>query len=294
LEVDVVVPEESHEENASGALRELFAGSADIAVLPRPIFLIAASRARPVLAFANLLRNDPINLIVHRDVVEARGLAASLPLAERLHAIRGLRIGVAPGPPPRLRALLATAGLEADRDVAMVVVPGEEQNEAFAQRRVDALYAHTPFLERALVEQDGVMIVNQSAGEVAELADRQIHMLVTTRDYALRNPDVLTRVTRAIYRAQQLIHADRVATVMAIRRSGARLEAPGALETLVDIYASAIPTTPEVSAEGALRELALFPGRRRTPDLGNVDIAAFVDNGFAERAVAGGTARPGP
>lgn len=51
---------------------------------------------------------------------------------------------------------------------------------------MDAIYAHTPYLGTAVVEQDGVLIVNQSAGEVPELADRQIHMLVTTREYAAR------------------------------------------------------------------------------------------------------------
>jgi NitT/TauT family transport system substrate-binding protein len=285
LDIDVVVPDASHEEDASGALRELSDASIDIAVLPRPIFLIAASRNRPVVAFANLLRNDPINLVVHRDVAAARGLSASMPLVERLNAIRGLRIGVASGPPPRLRVLLAAAGLDADTDIDMIVIPGEAQNEAFGERRVDALYAHTPFLETALAEQGGVMIVDQSAGEVPALADRQIHMLVTTRTFARDNPDVLTRVTRAIHRAQRLIHSDRQAAAVAIRDSGARLDAPDALETLVGIYAPAVPMTPEVSAEGAMRELALFPARRQMPDLGNVDLAAFVDNRFAEQAV---------
>jgi ABC-type nitrate/sulfonate/bicarbonate transport system substrate-binding protein len=129
------------------------------------------------------------------------------------------------------------------------------------------------------------MIVDQSAGEVPALADRQIHMLVTTRTFARDNPDVLTRVTRAIHRAQRLIHSDRQAAAVAIRDSGARLDAPDALETLVGIYAPAVPMTPEVSAEGAMRELALFPARRQMPDLGNVDLAAFVDNRFAEQAV---------
>src|SRR5690606_13392705 len=50
LNVKTVLPAQPDEENASGALRALFAGSADIAVLPRPIFLTAVARGRPVLA----------------------------------------------------------------------------------------------------------------------------------------------------------------------------------------------------------------------------------------------------
>ena len=60
----------------------------------------------------------------------------------------------------------------------------------------------------------------------------------------------------------------------------------GALETLVDIYEPAIPTTPAVSAEGALRELALYPSRREPLDLTGVDFRPFVDNSFVERVMA--------
>jgi NitT/TauT family transport system substrate-binding protein len=244
-------------------------------------------QGRPVLAFANLLRNDPINLVVRKEIAAERGLALSMPLEDRLNALRGLRIGVAPGPMSRLRVLLATAGLDAASDIDMVIVPGEEQNLFFEERRVDALYAHTPFLEKSLVDQGGVMIVRQSAGEVQELANRQIHMLVTTQEYAGTHPEVLTRMATAVYRAQQLIHADRQAAVQAIRRSGVQLQDPDTLETLVEIYEPAIPLTPEVSTEGALRELALFPSRRSMPDLSGIDMTAFVDNRFAERAVGG-------
>jgi NitT/TauT family transport system substrate-binding protein len=282
----VLAAAQSDEENAPGAQSALFDGSADIAVLPRPQFLMSVARGRPVLAFANLLRNDPINLVVQRRVAEERGLSATLPLADRLNALRGLRVGVAPGPPVRLKVLLATAGLNADTDIELMLVPGPAQNDFFAQQRVDAIYAHTPYLETALMEQDGVLVVNQSAGEVAELANRQIHMLVTTQAYAAAHRDVLVRVVRAIQRAQQLIHSDRDGTIAAIRRSGVELRAPDALARLVDIYEPAIPMTPEVSAEGAMRELALYPSRREPLDLGNVDMRPFVDNTFVERVMA--------
>lgn len=269
------------------AVETLLSGSADFAVLPRPIFLIAVSEARPVLAVANLLANDPINLVVQGDIAEERGLSPEAPLADRLGDLRGLRVGVAGGPITRLRALLAVAGMNADTDIEMVVVQGAMQNAAFAERRFDALFAHTPFLETALTEQGAVLLVNLSAGEVPELAGRQIHQLVTTRESASRRPDLVLAMTRAIYRAQQLIHSDREATLTAIRASGVRLQAPDALDRIVEIYAPAIPGSPAVSAEGAARELALFPARRALPDVSGVAIEDFVDNRFAMQAIAG-------
>jgi ABC-type nitrate/sulfonate/bicarbonate transport system substrate-binding protein len=132
-----------------------------------------------------------------------------------------------------------------------------------------------------------VLLVNQSDGEIPALADRQIHMLVTTRQFRDENPGVLVRMTRAVYRAQHLIHVDRLATLAAIRASGVRLRAPTALELIVELYTPAVPDTPAVSVEGALAELKFFPGRRAPPDLRGVDMSIYVDNRFAAQVASG-------
>jgi ABC-type nitrate/sulfonate/bicarbonate transport system substrate-binding protein len=274
------------EEGGRRVTQALIDGAADVVIQPRPLFLLAVGEQLPVVAFANLLTNDPINLVVHRDIAEARGLSPLSSLGDRFEVLRALKIGVAPGPVSRLRVLAAAAGLSADTDITIVTVPGEAQNEAFGNRSVDALYAHTPYLEIAVMEQDGVLIVNQSAGEIPALAGRQIHMLVTTRQFRDANPDVLLRMTRAVYRAQRLIHVDRRTTLAAIRASSVRLRAPQALALIVELYEPAVPETPAVSVEGALAELAFFPGRRAPPDLSGVDMSTYVDNSFAAHVQA--------
>src|SRR5262245_54675315 len=283
LQVQVAPGGTGDEEGGRFVTQALIDGSADVAVQPRPLFLLAVGEQHPVVAFANLLRNDPINLVVNGDIAVARGLSAQSPLAERLEGLRGLKIGVAPGPISRLRVLAAAAGLDPDTDIAIITVPGETQNQFFGERTVDALYAHTPYLETALTDQHAVMMVNQSIGEIPALAHRQIHMLVTTRQFRDAQPEVLLRMTRAIYRAQRLIHADRQATLDAIRASSVRLRAPDALERIVELYEPAVPPKPAVSIEGALAELAFFPGRRVPPDLSGVDMTPYVDNGFARQ-----------
>lgn len=125
------------------------------------------TQGQPVLLFANLLQHEPANVVVRRDMADSRGLSPALPLAERLRRLQGLRVDATPGPVNRLGLLFASAGMDADRDIQVVLVPGEEQNAAFARNQVDALFAHTPYLEDALVRQGGVLVVNLSAGEVA-------------------------------------------------------------------------------------------------------------------------------
>ena len=261
---------------------------AEVAVLPRPLFLQTIDAGDPVVTFANLFSNDPINLILQKQVADDLGLSLDMPLEDRLNTMRGLKVGVAHGPPNRLRVLFESEGLDADSDIEIVITLPEEQNPAFGDGTIDALYAHTPFLERALLTQGAVMIVNQSGGEVPVLTNRQIHTLVTTQPYADSNPEILVGMARAVFRAQQLIHSDLEATIDAIRSSEVVLQEPNGLETIVAIYEPAIPFSPEVSVELALLELELFYPSHLTPvEISAEEMEAHVDNQFAEAAMAG-------
>ena len=260
----------------------LLEGQVDVAILPPPMYLPLIEQEEPILVFANLIENDQINLIVRQDFATEHNLSTDLPLKDRLEAIRGMRVGVAPGPPTRLRVLFDSVGLDADSDIEMVIVHGAEQNQAFGDKSVDALYSHTPYLEQALVRQGAVVLVNQSAGEVPELTNRQSHSLVTARSFTTSNREDLVAMTRAVRRAQELIHTDQNAAVEALLESGVPGLDRTLVETIVDIYAPAIPESPEVSIEGIERALDVFPAHRTPPDLTGIDIGGFIALGISQ------------
>jgi ABC-type nitrate/sulfonate/bicarbonate transport system substrate-binding protein len=266
-------------------------GDSDVAVMPPPQYLELIAGRFPVVLVANLLQNDPINLVVRKSVMQERKLSHDMPIGERLKGLRGLRVGVAPNPPTRLRALFASQGMDADRDIQLVILHGPEQNYAFGDGRVDALYAHTPYLEEALVNQDAEMLVNQSGGEVPELAMRQIHAIVCTRSFVERYPGTTEGIVRAIARAEKLLHADRKAAREVLLRQFPSMD-PRKVETIVTIYEPAVPQTPRVSVDGLKPALALFPASRPAPSLDGIDLTAYVAPRFAE-AVIGGRSRRG-
>jgi NitT/TauT family transport system substrate-binding protein len=270
----------------------LLRGEADIAVLQPPMFLGMMAQERPIILFASLLANEPINLVVRRDVAEARQLRRNAPLRERLEAIRGLRVGVAGEPPPRLRTLFASAGLDAARDIRLVIVHGSEQVQAFAEGRVDLLFSHTPYLETALVRHDAVLLVETSSGEVPALADGQIHALATTQAIARGRSDLILAVTRSIYRAQRLIHSDLKATVDALVASGAAGADRQLTEAIAAVYGPAVPQTPAISLPGIERDAILYPAHPRAPDFSLVRAADFVAAEFAEKAVMDASRAP--
>lgn len=263
----------------------LLKGEADVAVLQPPMFLGMMAEDKPIRLFANLLANEPINLVVRKDVAEARQLRPTAPLRERLEAIRGLRVGVAGEPPPRLRTLFASAGMDAARDVELVIVHGPDQVQALADHRVDALFSHTPYLETALVKHGAVLLVETSSGEVPALADGQIHALATTLAVTQSQGDLVLAATRAIHRAQQLIHSDLKATVDALVASGAAGPERALTEAIAAVYGPAVPQTPEVSVPGIERAATLYPAHPRTPDFSRVRASGFVAPEFARRAV---------
>jgi NitT/TauT family transport system substrate-binding protein len=279
LDITLKVPDSPNE-----VVKLLHRDADEVAVLPPPIYLDLIADGFPLLIVANLLQNDAINLIVRRSLIASRHLPMDAPLADRLRALAGVRLGVAPGPISRLRLLYRAQGLDADKLITIVPLMGPEQNDAFAAGKVDALYAHTPFLERALVEEDAVIYVNQSAGEVPELARRTIHTLVVTRPMAQHRPDVVRRLVRAIARAEDLVRRDGAATERAIRHALPSRSA-AQVARVVALYRPAVPATPAVTVEGVRQALLFFPASKRAPDLTRVDLDSYVDPRFA-RATA--------
>jgi NitT/TauT family transport system substrate-binding protein len=244
------------------------------AVLPPPLYLDLIAERSPWRLVANLLQNDGIDLIARRSLVEAHKISAAMPLKERLLALKGVKLGVAPGPRSRLDALFASVGLVAKEVVEIVIVTGHEQNGAFADRKVDALYAHTPVLERALVEQDAVMLVNQSAGEVAPLAARQIHALCVTEAFAKAQPRVVEKLVAAIARAEALVREQPERAVEAVLKAQPEAK-PSLVKKIVELYRPAMPPTPAVSAKELPRALSLYPAGKIPPAL-PPDLDRFV------------------
>ena len=111
------------------------------------------------------------------------------------------------------------------------------------------------------MDQDAVILVNQSNGEWPELVSPQIHCLVTTKEFASANESTILGLTRGVYRAQQLLRADLNAAADALFKSGLTgLERPK-VEKILSIYQPAIPETPAVSVDGVLKATRFGPRR---------------------------------
>jgi ABC-type nitrate/sulfonate/bicarbonate transport system substrate-binding protein len=261
-------------------------GEVDGALLAPPMYLRFIAAKMPLVLVANLLRNDPIDLVVRPEIMAARKLTPAMPLKERLQGLHGLKLGIAPHPPTRLRALYATQGLDADKELELVILRGPEQNAAFTEKRVDALYAHTPYLEKAIVQDGAMMLVEQTRGEVKELANRQIHCLAVRRAVSVARSNAVLAAVRAIGEAEHSIHASQKDTVDVLARAFPERDRRE-LEVIVRLYEPAIPDSPDVHVEDLAPALALFPDGMPKPDLTGMDLAPYVGTAVAPLARAG-------
>lgn len=278
VEITVVAPERPAE---AASLAK--GGTCEAYVMPPPLLLDLVADGFPLVAVANLLRNDPVNLVVKNQTLMDHHVDTNVPVADRLRALRGIRIGVAPGPPPRLRALYAAVGLDVAKDVNVVIVPGPRQNDALATGEVDALFAHTPYLERALLEQGAQVVVNLSGAEVPKVASKQIHTLAVGRPFLEREPELVGHLVRAVARAQLLLRKHPEAARAALAKEFPKMKAEN-LALVVALYGPAIPESASVSTEGLEDALRVFPASKQAPALDAGTLATAVEARFA-RAV---------
>ena len=191
-----------------------------------------------------------------------------------VEAVKGLRIGAAPGPDAALRRMLAEAGIDLERDgVTLAPVPGSGEPgvsfgvhaaQALEQGVVDGFWANAMGAEVA---------VRSGIGEVV-LDPRQGVGPASARDYtfaALTAPDRLIEdssgtaegAVRAVMEAQRTLRADPSRAV----EVGERLFPPGEAALIEDLvrrdapyYRAAITPESVASLNGFCRNLGLDTG----------------------------------
>jgi ABC-type nitrate/sulfonate/bicarbonate transport system substrate-binding protein len=259
------------------------------AILPPPLYYELIARRAPVVLVANLFAGEPANLVVRAGLARTWQLSAGASLGERMAKLRGRRIGVAGGPRPRLEQLLYAADMTG-ADVHLQTVPGEEQNAALASGEVDAIFAHTPYLERSLVTGDGVLWVDVSRGEVPRLRNLLVHALLCGKPALRERRADIRAVLRALAQARELLRGDAQAATAALAAGLGEPVTPE-LARLVDLYRPALPSDLSPRTEELTASIPLFPAlAERVPD-DPAALAAFVENVFGEPVDA---AEPAP
>src|SRR5205809_216741 len=161
--------------SGGGSLQALIARDAQFCVTPGTYQMQAFEKGQPLLATAAIMNRNAINVVMHEDVAREKGITEKTPLADKIKALKGLKLsGVAVGSFSYQVMLyyLQKAGIDPQKDVQLIGIgSGPAMVLALEQRKIDAFATGTPIPDAAVARGIGVMIVDNAAGEDKVLAD---------------------------------------------------------------------------------------------------------------------------
>jgi len=146
-------------------------------------------------------------LVVRRDLGIGRG---------DLRALKGLRIGAAPGPADGLKRMLVDSGIDPEREVNLLPVPaaagvsfGLAAAKALEKGAVDGFWANGMAAEIALRGGLGTLVIDARRGDGPKASRHYTFpALVTTQKWIDQSPGTVAAAVRAVVAAQAELKRD--------------------------------------------------------------------------------------
>jgi NitT/TauT family transport system substrate-binding protein len=199
LDVEIVVI------SGPASLQAVIAGDAQFALIPGTYQLLAYEKGQRLPAVMSVLTRNSINLVMHKDVARAKGVTDKSPLADRIRALKGLKLGASrPGGFSHqvLVYYVLKAGLDPQKDVEIVGIGSDPARlAALEQRQVDVFATGTPTPEAAVARGFGVMVVDNSAGEDPDFAEFMMDVLLAPAATVTQQPTLVRKTVRALLKS---------------------------------------------------------------------------------------------
>lgn len=288
FEEEGIEPEVVVTGGGSKAIAAVVGGSAHVYVGNAASQVNALSKGQPLLSFAAVMTEFASNLVMQGDLARERGIGAASPVADKVAALKGLKVGItAPGSATDqiLRYLLQKQGIQPDRDVTVIPVGGSgPMIAAFSQKRIDAFVLSSPTAETAVVKHGGVMLINFSRGEYEPIAGILYMSLIAKKDWLEQNSETAVAVCRALARAERLINEKPQEAKAAIGSFYEKTE-PAVFDQAWESNVKAYPPTPVIAAAAMQKAIDFMNATEEEKT--SVTVAQAMDNRYAEAAVRG-------
>jgi ABC-type nitrate/sulfonate/bicarbonate transport system substrate-binding protein len=135
-----------------------------------------------------------------------------------LSAVKGLRIGAAPGPVDGLKKMLKGAGIDPERDLQIGPVPGFTVGQtasfgllaakALEEGRIDGFWANGMGAEVAVKSGIGTLVLDARRDGTPQVKGYTFPALVTSQGLIDRNPQAARAAIQAVQAAQKALKED--------------------------------------------------------------------------------------
>jgi len=174
------------EVNVSSGPRQVAAimgGSSDVGPLGLQLVTQARQRDGNVIAVCSGYNILPMSLLLSNDAIARAGITGTMSTDEKVHRLKGLRIGVTTpgsGTDDMVRALLNRRGMNPNRDITIQpLVSAEGMLAALERGASDGFCFTTPIPELAVSRKLGQIILEPLNGDVPE-ADNVPYIIMAT------------------------------------------------------------------------------------------------------------------
>ena len=241
---------------AIGSTRALRDGSAD-AMISGSVFdvLTEFKDWKGAKLSVALSQGTPWLLTVRTDLAAERG---------DLEALRGLRLTAAEGPDLAFKQMLRSGGLDPDRDVEILDLPGARERhvsfgvfaaQALEAGKIDGFWANAMGAETAVTNGFGKIHVDVRRGDdPGDVRFATFAGLATTDDYIAREPEAVDAAVRAIVKVQKALRADPTLA----REVGARKFPPDSAALIAAVVERDAPFYDPAISEEAIQRLNAF------------------------------------
>jgi ABC-type nitrate/sulfonate/bicarbonate transport system substrate-binding protein len=239
--------------DAVNALRD---GAVDFVAGGAHTMLLAFPNWTGAKLVVTLSQGTPWLLVLRTDLPARRG---------DLAAVKGLRIGAAPGPDRAFLQLLREAGIDPARDSITIapvpggVAPGASFGvvaaEALERRLVDGFWANALGSETAVRRGVGNVVVDVRRGDGPPAAGQYTFAaLSTTEGLIAREPERVAAAVRAIVRTQRVLIEDPARAT----EVGRRRFPPAAADIIAAIVARDLPFYDPVISDASVAAMNRF------------------------------------
>ena len=188
-------------------IRALIAGDVDFSFTTGDNVILAHQEGKKLVMVMSALNKLFINWAMHKDVAKAKGITESMPLAEKVKALKGLTIGMTNA--GALTAHLATfvvrkAGYDPQRDVNIIAIgSGPTWLAALENHKVDVGLTAPPVPDTAISRGFAILLIDNARGEDPSIPEFLMEDLIARPDTVAKDPDTVRRMVRALTRANQ-------------------------------------------------------------------------------------------